>query len=524
MRTRAWAMIVLLALPRSATGQQPAGAPSGLVPLRVETYDLDVSFDRDPPRISGMATVTFRDLPSGSGPLIFYLHDELQVDSILVSGRALRFSSDTTEYFYSYTTRALRTKVAVDYAALSTGITVFYHGVMSPSTARAASDYMRVDNDGVFLRAYGYSLWFPTFLEPGQSSPAVTFRRVILRTPAGFRSVFVGSRVRETDSGSQVVSEWSADDVDLLLVQWTAQRFEVAEAGSVHAYHYADAASTAATRGIVDFASEITDRYRRYYRADAQVRDQYLVEMPPFGMISSRNVSALPESDWDNFGADDASRIDLAHELVHPFVQFPATPFSNPMWALLIEGFPSYFHYPVLDDVLGHDFYIRRMARIQAAYLKRREAGTTQDGQPLPPEKPILDIAPSDLPIYKDVFVLNDRVTLFLNWLRTRMGAEGFYAFTSDLFARTQLTEEEFQEVIAAHLPGVSDDVRTWLHTTDFPERFHLEAAPATPRHPGRDRVRVMQPKGVLPAAEPQRSLRHACAGSRGVHRRLAVS
>ena len=112
---------------------------------------------------------------------------------------------------------------------------------------------MRIDGDGVLFRAYGYSLWFPIFLGDRETSYSVSFPKVTLRTPADFRAVFVGHRVRDYIEGEERVSEWSAEDVDLFDAQCSARRFDVTSRGSYHAYHLRNLASEQAGERMLGF-------------------------------------------------------------------------------------------------------------------------------------------------------------------------------------------------------------------------------------------------------------------------------
>ena len=178
------------------------------------------------------------------------------------------------------------------------GLTVFYRGRFQPLNVRSPSDYVRIDAEGVFLRAYGYDLWFPVFLESGQTSREVSFPRVVLRTPSDFHAVILGSKVEEYEEGRDRVSEWKAGKVDLMHVQCTAQRFEVTSRGTVHAYHYPTEDSRAAADRILAFTDSLTRESRHFYGLASPDGQTYLMEMPPYGMIASQNVSALPTELW----------------------------------------------------------------------------------------------------------------------------------------------------------------------------------------------------------------------------------
>lgn len=439
----------------------------------VSSYEIDMTALPGGAGLKGSAFMRFSSPTGPSDSLDFFLHDELTVDSVQLAGVSLPFRSTVEPYFLNYTTRALRTRVEVAGRSLDGGMRVFYHGPFSPSSARSPSDYMRVDESGVLLRSYGYSLWFPVFLDVEASSYSVDVPRAVLRVPRGIRSVFVGSRVRNQEEGPYWETEWTAEDVDLTQIQWAAQRWEVLSFETYHAYHNPTPLSRQAAQEILAFARSMTRRYQRSYRSGVGTAEIYLLEMPPFGMISSANVSALPSEEWQAFSEQANVQVSLAHEMVHPFVSF-SVPFDDPGWALIQEGFPSFFHLPVLGVVRRSGFYRQFLSSVEEAYLQKRSTGVYR-GQRLPPEKPLLEISRSEVGAYKDTFVLDDRARLFLDWLRRQMGNGQYAAFVRRLFSCTRMDAATFVEIIQDYLPGSEEDIHLWLGTTDFPDRFRLD-------------------------------------------------
>jgi len=75
------------------------------------------------------------------------------------------------------------------------------------------------------------------------------------------------------------------------------------------------------------------------------------------------------------------------------------------------------------------------------------------------------------------VFVLDDRALLFFDYLRRRVGKDAFYAFTRDLFGRSELTGAVFEDVVRKHFGIPNEDLQLWLRTTEYPERFRREAS-----------------------------------------------
>jgi hypothetical protein len=440
---------------------------------RVKTYELDVQFFPDEARMEGRAVVGFETASNPDPKTTFYLHGELSVDSLKIEGTSIEYKSDQEFYNYEYSLIATACEFALSEADIKRSLTVFYSGHLNPSVAGSPSNYMRIDRDGVFLRAYGYSMWFPTFLPARANVYSVDFPKVTIRTPAEFRSVFVGTKIAEYEDSGWRVSEWTADDVSLFYAQCTAQRYVVTAEGDYFLYHYNDSLSTVVADQILAFADRTNSLFDQYYRRGSEGGQFYIIEMPKYGDISSGNVTGLTSTSWQSFMEEKYRQRHLAHELVHPFVWVPVDR-SDPLWSMAIEGFPSYFHLPVLAESLGDDWYADYLSRVEKRYLEQRKTGLNWRDNPLPPEKPIIEISANEMSTYKDEFVLSDRALLFLNYLYSRMGKHKFFAFTTDMFNRDHLTTESFRNLIEQHLPGSSDDVNLWLSTTDYPERLHF--------------------------------------------------
>lgn len=468
MVTRA---LCALVLPGAGLAADPIHAQDA--PVRVDTYELDVTFRPESAALEAAAHITFEPPRKAPDSLTFYLHGELSVDSIVWSGGSVPFAQEKVYYYFDYSLIANRVAIPLSDRSLTSAISVFYRGYFSPSRVRSLSDYTRIDADGVLLRSYGYSLWFPIFLESRQTSYKVSFPSVTIRTPSEFRTVFVGSLVGEREDGTQRVSRWQASDIDLLDVQCSARRWEVTARENTFAYHNPNDASRFASTHLLAFSKQLVSLYRQNYRAQATAPDVYYMEMPRYGAISSSNVVGVPTISWHRLDREGAVDLTVAHELVHPFVRFEMD-FSDPLWAFMIEGFPSYFYQPALAEIDGEEGYRTGMRGLEQNYLRDRDdARAGRRG--IPPEKPLLEITAAEMSLYKDRFVLGDRGSLFFNYLRTRMGSEGFFAFTRDLFSTDSLDVERLVNVILKHLPDAAEDVRTWLMTSDYPEHFRLE-------------------------------------------------
>lgn len=439
---------------------------------RVESYFIDAVFEPAEGRMRAEAEVRFVPGTLTEDTLVFYLHGELLVDSVKVGGSRVRAEQERVLHKDDYSLVGNRIEIAVHDLDLSEGLRIGYSGYFNPSVAGAMSNYMRIDGDGVYLRSLGYSLWFPVFVERWRDSYDVSFPLVTIRTPADFSAVFAGNRIREYEEGGLRVSEWTADCLSLFNAQCTARRFDVLIDGGFHLYHLRDSAAREMAGEILAFTSRLESLFRANYRRGVSVAQLHIMQMPRYGDISSGNVIGISDAVWYQFEVTAWQGRTVAHELVHPFVQAPCT---DDMGAFVIEGFPGYFYLPALAEILGEQWYRDYLARVEESYVQKRETGKGRRGDTLPPEKPILEIDYDEIGVYKDKFVLNDRVKLFFDYLRRSLGGERFFEFSSDLLNRDMLDYDIFAAVVESYLPGGGDVVRRWLKTTEYPVELRAD-------------------------------------------------
>jgi hypothetical protein len=463
MLSTVWALILAIAA--------PAGAAV------VNSYEIDATFRPADASVHALVRIGFTPGSAGGGELVFYLHGELGVDSILAGGNRVDFTQERVFHEDDYSLVANRVAVHTAGLDLAGGIVVGYSGPLNPSVVKARSNYMRVDSGGVFLRSLGYSLWFPVFVDSWRKSHETAFPRVVIRTPEPFTAVFAGKRIRAWNEAGLNVSEWSADRLELFAAQCTARPFELLREGGLHLYHLPSETSGRKAGDIAAFAARLESVYAEYYRRAVSAEQLHIAQMPRYGDISSGNMIGISDEVWNRFEATDWQGLTVAHELVHPYVRVPCSP---EMEAFVIEGFPGYFYLPALAGILGEDWYAKFLARTERAYINRRETGKNRRGARLPEEKPILDIGAAEIGTYKDTFVLNDRVRLFFDFLRRRMGNARFFEFATALVNEEFLDYATLEKVIENHLPGSSGDVRTWLRTSDFPAGFRIDGSEDT--------------------------------------------
>jgi hypothetical protein len=464
---KSFVMWVAIGVALAGSGVEAEDAP------RVASYTIDVTYLEEVPGIEARAEVSFVSGAALPQTLVFFLHGELWVDEVRIDGEPAEVAQDLVFYTSDYSAVARRARIDVTGRKAPETLSIRYSGKLNPSVVQAPSNYMRVDATGVFLRSYHYSIWFPTFQDAGKDTYPVDFD-VTVHTPKDFVAVVTGKRLKERVVDGKRISRWRSPQDDPFNIQLTARPFELLREGGFHLYFLRDAESRATAEEILRYSARLEKFYQANYRTRGEDAQLHVVEMPRFGDISSGNMVGISERIWRSFEPASYSGRTLAHELVHPYVQIPL-PRDNELYALVVEGFPSFFHLPAMAEIVGSEFYLQILKRTEDGYLERRLTGLDRRNNPLPTEKPLLALTADDIGTYKDRFVLNDRARLFCNWLRTRMGVETFGEFTRALFARESMNTNQFIALIEDYLPDSGDDLNQWLNTTEYPPHFQLE-------------------------------------------------
>jgi len=440
---------------------------------RVSGYTLDIEFAPLQSHMSGQANIRF-DGPLEKGSTVFYLHGELEVESLSLDSKALDFKTEQVLYDSDYSLVADKVTFELDERVENAELTVIYQGYFNPSAARSPSDYMRIDVEGVFLRSYGYSLWFPVFLAADEDVHEVDFPSVRFKLPRQYQLVFVGERISEQLTPEHTITTWRVDNARLSDLQVTAREYQQLRSGNTTIYHLNSDESRLAAKAVVDFTSRLLSYYTDHYRQDPGLGHFNLLEMPKYGDISSHNMVGVSSDTFHSFESAVYAKRTIAHEFVHPFVSLHPSR-SDALWSLAIEGFPSYFHLPALRGIYGQEFYDDFMFKVQAYYLKNKGVDKDRWDNTRPPEVPLLKITADRMSEYKDDYVLWGRTKLFFNYLLREMGEEAFSAFARDLFAHLQLTEMDFVELCTKYLPGKETQINTWLYSNEFPDEFKLK-------------------------------------------------
>ena len=403
--------------------------------------------------------------------IVFYLHGELNIDSILTGYKNINYSDEKVLYDYDYSRVALKVSVRTS-DVYKNNLNVFYSGFFNPSKVGALSNYMHINkNNGVYLRGYGYSLWFPVFAEAYQSSYKADFRKITVQLPREYKCIVGGELLEEKIDSTTYTATWEPGLTDIFDIQCTARPYKLNTTDNVYVYYLDNKMSS---EKILGYAIGLRKLYSQNLRSIDDTQPLYIMEMPQYGDISSGNVVGISEELFNTFENDIRSQLTIAHELVHPYVKIPVTK-ENPFYAFVIEGFPSFFQVYALKKMDGDSYNIEEvMINVEARYLEKRKTGKTRRGNPLPVEKPLLEIKFDEIGSYKDNFVLNDRVWLFFYNLWNNMGDEVFDKFLKELFSFNSINYNSFEELVVKYIHGFAPELNTWLNTTDYPDEMKI--------------------------------------------------
>jgi len=252
--------------------------------------------------------------------VIFYLHGELKIDSILSGSRKIDFEYDKVLYNYNYSRIALKV-ICNPSDLVNDKLTVFYCGFFNPSKAGALSNYMHInENSGVYLRGYGYSLWFPVFIEAGGDSYKSEFTKIIVKLPPGYKCIVGGELVEENTDDTTYIAVWKPGLTDIPDIQCTARKYNLNTKENVYVYYSTDKSSS---DKVLDYSIGLRKLFSQNFKSIDVSRPLFIMEMLKYGDISSGNVVGISEELFNNFETDIRSKLTIAHELAHPYVKIP---------------------------------------------------------------------------------------------------------------------------------------------------------------------------------------------------------
>jgi hypothetical protein len=421
--------------------------------------------------LRGYSKITNIEQPDGKP--VFHLHGECRVDSAFYNGIPLETETEKVKFYYNYSLLALKIIPKNISLKPSDTVEIYYSGFMHPSKARSLSDYMHISKEnGVFLRSYGYSLWFPVWEHAEDIRYKADFKSIKIRMPSDFRAVVAGKLVSEQITDKYYVSEWQPGLQRITDIQCTAQRFKTESQNNVSVYYLQD---KHAAEDILNYSLRLKSFFEKQFKSPPTEAELFIAEMPKYGNISAANTIGLASDLFNSFTKNIHAKSTIAHELLHPYLLIN-TDYDNRIAALVYEGFPSFFQVYALSKTIPDSIYSVKkvMNSTQKNYLKKRETGLTMRGSKLPPEKAVLDISFDEIGAYKDNFVLSDRVWLFFYFLWRQMGDKQFDAFVKALFQLDTIDYAIFRDLIQDYLPESEADMNIWLNTTEFPAKFRI--------------------------------------------------
>jgi hypothetical protein len=374
-------------------------------------------------------------------------------------------------YDYDYSRVALKVIVRTSEVDKN-NLNVFYSGFFNPSKAGSLSNYMHINkNSGVYLRGYGYTLWFPVFIDAGQNSYMADFKKITIQLPQEFKCIVGGGLLEEKIDNSTYTAIWKPGLIDIFDIQCTARKFQLNTKDNVYVYYLTNKSNS---DKVLDYSISLRELYSQNLKKIDESQPLFIMEMPQYGDISSGNVVGISEELFNTFEKDIRSQLTIAHELVHPYVKISVTK-ENPFYAFVVEGFPSFFQIYALKRIRDDAYNLKEeMIKVEERYLAKRKTGKTSRGNKLPEEKAILNISFDEIGNYKDTFVLSDRVWLFFYSVWVRMGDAKFDLFLKELFSFNSISYESFEGLLIKYLPDFKETLNTWLNTTDYSDELKI--------------------------------------------------
>ncbi len=445
--------------------------------IDIMSYDMDVRIRQgvDPFQVDAILQIANRsDRPTREA--VLYLHPELAVTSVQdAAGAEIEYISEARENDWSYHQSLSLHRLALPDTLPPGGeqvLRISYTGGFSPSTRRSPSDFMRIDAEGAFLRGLGYSLWFPVTDPKAIDSTALFHIRAT--TSATWIAIAFGRLVEISKKDSRHVSTWrTPSPFKLIQAQLFAGPYSTLSTERVSVFSIHEGMKR--VRRVSSLCDALLDFYHARYGAPENPTHHYIVETCPYGCIASGNVIGLSPTIFAQVAKSNPGleSLDLiAHELVHGFA-VPLIERHTPGAALLLEGFPSYFHVPAATAVLGECYREWFLQRAWESYRSSESPSrrATPDGSVLR-NKPLIDITVDDIPSYKDRFLLSDKFPILLDRIRVMLGDEAFFASCGDFFSHGATRSMTFCEFISAL------ELHSGRDLSDFYDRWFASTEP----------------------------------------------
>jgi hypothetical protein len=403
---------------------------------------------------------------SGIDSLCFFLHDELNVNGVYGSKPGkLEFTQEKELYSLGYSLAANKVCVRLTERLLkgdTLRLVVSYDGKFTQAPVRSATDFMRLTSDGLFLRGPGYSAWFPTTAVTPEEINAPASLHVEVVVLPGWKALCEGEL--SVSRGPEALSfRWTTEEkIPISSAVLIASNYDTLSARvgrqKLSCWYFSSAEDSSAATKLFGTAKELLGFFVKNYgdHEGASSPPRFtMVEMPMYGDFSSGTIMGISkgrilEASSPQKRAKLASLI--GNMMVRKFV-VPAVDSSAPGAAFLLESVPSYAYVPAIEALFGKQFVLESSEAVMQRYVAgRKKAESGKHG--FPPEKPLAEVLVSEIPRYKDTFLLEDRGAFVLHMLRKLIGDESFcLLMKSYMAAFTQPSSS-----VAAHVVAGSGD------------------------------------------------------------------
>ncbi|MCX5801389.1 MAG: hypothetical protein NTX17_08390 [Candidatus Eisenbacteria bacterium] len=416
------------------------GAALGAPGVILDDYKIKISPSRENEEITAIAEFdVITNSESGTDSLCLFLHSELEVDSVSDARRErLEFTQTKVSCPLSYSLAANRIclRLAERLSKGDTlGLVVSYHGKFTASPLRRASDFMRLDSDGLFLRGPGWSLWFPTATATAEAISAHASMTVEVVAPPGWKALCEGEPSVNRDAGLWSFKWEARDKIPAASAVLIASNYDTLSARvggqKLSCWYFSSAEDSSASVKLFEASKELLGFFVQNYGdplGPASPPRFTMVEMPIYGDFFSGTIMGISKGRMrETISSQKRAELTslIASEMVRKFT-VPAVDSSAPGAPFLLESVPSYAYVPAIERIFGRPFVWESSELVMRRYVAGRKKAESREAGFLA-EKPLAELSMSDVGRYKDAFLLEGRGAYVLHMLRKLIGDESFY-------------------------------------------------------------------------------------------------
>ena len=314
------------------------------------------------------------------------------------------------------------------------GLKISYQGSLNSSTARGSESdgYIGITEEKAFLRLFGYCQWLPLIHTMPNGTRDLAMFRLEANIPSDLQIVAPGVEIQEQVTNGRRVSVWNTlYPVSLTQYSVWIDSWKVHSEGDLRVYYHDN---EDATKDYLNTCITILNWYKKLYSVGLPIDK---LEVPysivqldvPSGGYESQNMVGFARSRFlGQFSYSDLTWI--SHEMIPGFITVPVDE-NQPGSVLITDGFNLFFNLPVLEKMIGPEFKHWDLERRWKQYENGLQRGSDGEG-PLPPDKPLAEITPSEYMYYKDRFLTADKEQIILWRLLEILGEEDFFAAYQD--------------------------------------------------------------------------------------------